>query len=369
MEARPMNPEMAARTTNLTRFAITAAVALGGARAIGCSSAPSPQEPASTPTVGTTQQPDQSREVARIQKYIDSIYTRADVRDSFLTRFYETIDCVDPNGLWSVKALLAGGGALPQTPAAHLPQRAPEVAGKPLVDSAAEYWDDVRINSGRPDANGHPRTCPVGTAPQVRLTVDRILNAGGLDSFLLAVHGKAKPPPASAPPSNDDSTGFSHAYGDYEGSNGAALPNQGGAMWMSVWNPSLGINSAFGYHVHSLGQLWVTDVGSVQTVEVGWIVDPGLNANGDSDTYLFTNATVDGYVHTGCYDNLPSESSNTSGTSAECVAFVPNTAGGSNTPPFTPGQKLCSGSCSGMELEFAAINYNNSSNIPPNWYV
>src|SRR5579872_2467180 len=228
MEARPMNPEMAARTTNLTRFAITAAVALGGARAIGCSSAPSPQEPASTPTVGTTQQPDQSREVARIQKYIDSIYTRADVRDSFLTRFYETIDCVDPNGLWSVKALLAGGGALPQTPAAHLPQRAPEVAGKPLVDSAAEYWDDVRINSGRPDANGHPRTCPVGTAPQVRLTVDRILNAGGLDSFLLAVHGKAKPPPASAPPSNDDSTGFSHAYGDYEGSNGAALPNQGG---------------------------------------------------------------------------------------------------------------------------------------------
>jgi hypothetical protein len=89
-------------------------------------------------------------EVQRVQAFLDSRYTAADVRHSFTTKFAETIDCIDFYAQPGVKALVARG-----VPIEKIPTVSPNAAANPGPLS------DVMFN-GDPDESGRPRRARQG---------------------------------------------------------------------------------------------------------------------------------------------------------------------------------------------------------------
>jgi hypothetical protein len=251
---------------------------------------------------------------ARVQTYLDSIYKLTDVSYSFTTQFGETIDCIPFTAEPGVKSLGAKGiKVTPPTP--------PVMPFGGATTPGTGAFAGVAFD-GTADEDGNARRCPSMTVPHVRLTADRIARVGGLDAFQAAVASKRAPGRGALPPDPGETNGFLHVYGEYQ------QELTGGAAVFSLFNPNLpGVFT----NAHSIAQTWTTDATSTQTVEIGWNVD--YNLYGDSQTHLFINATNDGYVTTGCYNNMPSTTTRT------CLAFVP-VVGGS----FTPGMVLPHGS-------------------------
>jgi hypothetical protein len=262
-------------------------------------------------------------EVARAKAFIEARYAASDVRSSFKSKLGDTIDCIDFFAQPGVKALARRGSPITQLPPpAEKPRRVGAV-------------DDVSFD-GSIDEDGNVRACTDTTVPQVRVTVDTILAAGGLDSYLERL---VKDPVALkvAPP---DSAGpaYAHAQSSYDGST-SAIPTDRATL--SVWTPAIPSSDTID---HSLEQTWTISPGAQykagapcapncqQTVEVGWIVYRGLN--GDGNPHLFVFSTADGY-QTGSYNGL---GGGPSWVGTPNAAFAPGMTMTSSTS--TPGSEL-----------------------------
>lgn len=144
-----------------------------------------------------------------------------------------------------------------------------------------------QLSLGLRDAYGNAISCPDGTVPMQRLSLDRLMKFRTLRDFM------AKEPSASgssiAPDWNP--THF-HAYG-YQYVN-----NYGANSWLNLWNPSGDF---------TLSQMWIQSrqASPLQSLEAGWVHYPDKFG---SNAVLFIYYTPNGYS-SGCWD-------------LDCSAFV-----------------------------------------------
>jgi hypothetical protein len=263
---------------------------------------------------------------AMIQAFIDSRYMPADVVHTFTSVWGETVDCVNFFAEPGVRALAAAGQPITQVPRLQVPQEILAQLSSPDSGAPVPLPFD-----GLPDPSGNARTCPEGSIPELRITVDDIQRAGGLPTFFQARNRKLPP----TRPSGGDAPQFGHVQ--VESKNLTAL---GGGATLSIAAPPITSGQ------HSLAQIWFGSGSAVsaavpggtgcsgnscfQTIEVGWTEDESVNT--DNSPHLFTFATNNGYVD-GCYDNIGSV-----GTGAwDCIAWVPNN---SSNVQFAQGMSL-----------------------------
>ena len=337
--------------------------------ASACSAATSPGDPtpgsggptsnAATRAESAPAAAEDATETARVQAFLDSQYTRDDVRHTFRTRLEQDIDCVDFYAQPALKMAQLNGLQRPD----HLP--APP-AGLKIAPITTD------LNDRSIDPNGNARICPDGSVPIVRQTVQTVRAAGGLDRLLERVGGKSAAPrlpprpgkssgvsgSATAGATNESSKPPNLAGYEYALGVNMALPaqsNVGGAT-LSVYNPFV-----TGAPEHSISQTWLSSAASgeapcsapncVQTLEAGWNVDPGLY--GDFATHLFTFSTKDGYQTTGCY-NLISNCTGFGGAAAVGSGFVMLSGA-----PLTPGQAI----------NYSSVGDNPVSEVYLVWYT
>ncbi|HEX4335824.1 MAG TPA: neprosin family prolyl endopeptidase [Polyangiaceae bacterium] len=306
-------------------------------------------------------------EPQRVRAYLDSLYGAADVRHTFTTKFGEVVDCIDFQKHPAVRAAAkAGTPVLDEAP----PFAPPTLPSPPAID------DSVAFN-GQLDEKGAPRACPAGTVPYLRETVENIGAAGGLDHYLWAkTHSKPSRSPVPTSPagpvctSNPTKNGYAWAVAN------DSTSNLGGTTIAAVYNPGSTVNTNCGGFQqpsceHSLAQVWATtgtceypsncttgaSGNAVQSVELGWHVDPGVEH--DMKTHLFSFSTQNGY-------NL-----NTSGGGCyNTCSFIPV-----SSPSYVPGQAIAGvvGPFQGKApLEYAFQVFNPGPTAPAqyqNWYV
>ncbi|XP_072967862.1 protein neprosin-like [Typha angustifolia] len=147
------------------------------------------------------------------------------------------------------------------------------------TESIRQAWNDVG-------------SCPNGTVPIRRTTMEDVLRAGSLSQF-----GK-KPLNDTSVSATGSSSKHEYAIAYPAGAQGAIY---GTLASFNVWYPYVQKNNEF-----SLSQLWIS-AGSyansdLNTIEAGWQVYPGLY--GDRRSRLFIYWTRDAYQKTGCYNLL-----------------------------------------------------------------
>jgi len=104
------------------------------------------------------------------------------------------------------------------------------------------------LSLGRKDAYGNAISCPQGTVPMQRLSLDRLMGFPTLRDFM-----------AKGPARAGITPGGPHRYA--VGRQGVS--NFGGGTTLNLWNPSGDF---------TLSQQWVVNFGSTtQTAEVGWV--------------------------------------------------------------------------------------------------
>jgi hypothetical protein len=243
-----------------------------------------PSEPPKSPAAVSSVS---DAETFRIQKYIDSRYSAADVLHTFRTARGQQIDCVD---------------AYAQPGMKHPAMRGKTIATPPNHASPAPSVTDSAIEPlfGGSDEDGNDRACPSGAVAIAHLDAETIKNAGGLRAYMGHRPQGLKPGPIATPDSHASN------YAHVEGSPSQPPPNMHGAsVTFSVHKPSTSSSSD-----HSLSQLWFSsgsahywDAGGCttgatgtcyQTLETGWTVDSQLN--GDNAPHLFIFTTWDGYA-------------------------------------------------------------------------
>ncbi|KAJ6424020.1 hypothetical protein OIU84_024905 [Salix udensis] len=117
----------------------------------------------------------------------------------------------------------------------------------------------------------------------------------------------------------------------------AAVYEEGGTYFgakarINVWRPQIQQDNEF-----SLAQIWIvsgTSGEDIETVEVGWLVDPLLY--GDNRTRLFTYWTADGYEETGCFNLLCEGFVQTSSKLALGATIYPLSGYGGSQYDITP---------------------------------
>ncbi len=294
-------------------------------------------------------------EAARVHQYLDSLYTESDILHSF--RFHgEQVDCTSVDAVPSVRAMRAAG--MNTTVPAPPPLQAGPPKGPPPFD-------------GSPDEDGNARSCPPGSVPQHRPSVQTIEDAGGLDGFL-ALADKVPHPTGQIDCVNYTTPGNSwdHAAG-YQ-----YLTYQGLLTFTSVWDPYV----QYPTQEHSLSQLWAmtgtceydgtrgqttnpcNSSNAVQSLELGWIV--GANPyTSSTNPVLYMYVTQNGYYTGGGVGNCwaGSGKGNCCGT-GDC--FVPWT-----NAQYVPGVPLTPSTLGSTPNEIALQVWNGSAAGLPAWYV
>ncbi len=197
----------------------------------------------------------------QMRSYILEMYQGVDVTHSY-TYGGAYFDCATTTSQPSVREGHIGRVATPPT------RLAPLHPGSRRVVSP--------LTQGLRDAYGNAVSCPAGSIPMRRVTLDQTTRFPTLKAFL------AKQPYSGTTP------GGPHRYAF--GSQG--VTNYGGSSWLNLWNP----NGDF-----TLSQQWyVNGSGSgTQTAEAGWVHYPAAFGN---QSVLFVYFTADDYSGTGCWN-------------------------------------------------------------------
>lgn len=146
------------------------------------------------------------------------------------------------------------------------------------------------LDPSRKDWHGNVMSCPEGTIPVRRVTLETLTRFETLQDFKRKGPGVAgRPPRASEPATVPATHRWAHAYQNVD--------NGGGHSFLNIWRPGIGSNQIF-----SLSQHWYVggSGANLQTIECGWQVYPALY--GDAEPHLFTYWTADAYQNTGCYN-------------------------------------------------------------------
>jgi hypothetical protein len=158
-----------------------------------------------------------------------------------------------------------------------------------------------RLTEGQVDAFGNRVSCPDGTIPMARLTLEVLTRYETLRFFFSKDgNGKGELPPASRRDDRPEEGSVVHKYAHAT----QAVSNFGGNSWLNLWNPVVADQARM-----SLSQQWYAagSGASTQTVEGGWQVAEKHWST--KNAVLFIYWTADKYDKTGCYNT-------------ECAGFV-----------------------------------------------
>ena len=240
---------------------------------------------------------------AEMKAHILKLYERTEAPHSFMDGSGAIFDCIP---IEQQPALKGSPGPVPTAP--DLPPR--EVAGGPQdADERKDSLIPSPFGPDRTDWHGNAMSCPPGTIPMRRVTLETLTRFETLkDFFRKGPRGAGRPPRPIEPATVPATHRWAHAY--------QITNNGGGHSYLNLWDPPIGANQVF-----SLSQHWYVggSGANLQTAECGWQVYPAMY--GDAKPHLFIYWTADGYSATGCY-NLT------------CGAFV------QTGTAYTPGMAL-----------------------------
>jgi hypothetical protein len=128
-------------------------------------------------------------ETARIQAFLDSRYTAAEVKHTFKAKSGQTIDCVEFLDQPGAKELARRGTPVTEIPKALLERKRNQGAGNARLSD--------NFFNGSLDEYGSPRECVGTTVPVLRITADEIVAAGGLDGY--ESRRRSRPSPVRPP--------------------------------------------------------------------------------------------------------------------------------------------------------------------------
>jgi hypothetical protein len=233
-------------------------------------------------------------EFKRITAYYRDLVTDGVAEHAFQTRDGGSIRCV---------SIATQRSFLQSAPAGAAPLLAPVVPPSGVSGRSGSPVPGFGLD-GSPDEEGNARSCPLLTFPQLVPRLDDLYRFRTLDAIFAKHPGGDRPelpprprlagetegsePPATAPTGHE----YAHAY--------QYVNNIGTSASFNLWSPAVQRNDEF-----SLAQFWVShgsyDDDSLQTVEAGWQVFPGLY--GDSKARLFIYTTSRAYAQgSGCYN-------------------------------------------------------------------
>lgn len=336
----------------LVRFGMVSCMGLGLA---GCAGdeleAAAPAQETSSASFTLVERVRDSKELARMQKYLESLYDARDVVHHFKSRAGDDIDCVP---LAKQPALRQPGMENHRIQLA--PSTLPQSDGQTLAaapgsarDTQSAVLEAGVSGPGDVDAAGNMRRCPEGTVPIVQLKLETLKRFETLDEFRKKVPdhlagrlpvdtGKPQSFSGIEPPRNGPTATHQYAHAHQW------VDNMGAESIFNVWNPYTELTSEF-----SLSQMWVVrgSGASLETVEAGW--QKYRDLYGDDNSRLFIYFTPDNYGSGGCY-NL------------SCGAFVQT----NNTVPIGGKFDLYSVS-GGDQREFKLLWYKDGT--AGNWWL
>lgn len=265
--------------------------------------APAPESNARS--FGLVERVRDSRELARMEKHLESLYDAKDVVHHFKSRGGDDIDCVPLDkqpamrqpGMENHRIQLAPS-TLPQ-PDPKAPAANPSPDGRDTREATLEAG---LSGPGDVDAAGNMRRCPEGTVPIVKLKLETLKRFETLDEFRRKVpnHLAGRLPENAGKPQNyvgiaplrngptaQHQYAHAHQWAD----------NLGAETVFNIWNPYTELNSEF-----SLSQMWVVrgSGANTETVEAGW--QKYRDLYGDFNSRLFIYFTPDNYGSGGCYN-------------------------------------------------------------------
>jgi hypothetical protein len=150
------------------------------------------------------------------------------------------------------------------------------------------------LTEGLADRFGNKVSCPNGSIPMERLTLERLTRYETLRQFFSKDgKGGGELPPESGREQKPEGESTVHKYA----AGRQSISNFGGNSWLNLWNPAVADKDHF-----SLSQQWYASGSgdSAQTVEGGWQVYE--NKYSTKKAVLFIYWTADGYGSTGCYN-------------------------------------------------------------------
>lgn len=214
-------------------------------------------------------------ERVRMERYVTQLQAAKKVAKSFVTPGRETVECVDIYSQPSLQRREMQNHRIELAPRT-VP---PELAGAAEPPRGSENATQLYSITGE--------TCPEGSAPMARLTMETLQRFRTLDEFLRKGGdpdvGEGTIPPAEA----------THEYATAR----RTVDNWGAESVFNLWSPYVETADEF-----SLSQLWVVRGSGVnrETVEAGWQVY--RNLYGDWRAHLFIYFTPDNYGSGGCYN-------------------------------------------------------------------
>lgn len=208
---------------------------------------------------------------AEMRTHVLQMYDGVRVRHSYLAE-EGYFDCVTVESQPSLKALGGKPIATPPTPA--------QLAGQTKGEQAAQS----PLLLGDKDAFGNAISCPQGTIPMKRITMERLGKFATLKDFLAKTpHSRAQGLPKPEAKTNADPYAHHYAVG-YQ-----FTAAHGGQSSLALYNPA---GPGF-----SLSQQWYLAGG--QSVEGGWVK---YSPSWGDRSVTFIYFTADNYVSTGCYN-------------------------------------------------------------------
>jgi len=232
-------------------------------------------------------------ELETMRRHILEKYEGVEVQHSYLDEAGQVWDCIPIEQQPSLRRSDAGLAKPPELPGAEKAVRDPSRRGVSL---------EPQLGPEETDRLGNKRSCPPGTIPMRRVTMEEMARFRTLRDFFRKAPDGGRHPRLSGAREAAEAVAATHKYAHaYQSVN-----NLGGESYVNVWQPS--INTGAG-QIFSLSQHWYAggSGSSLQTVECGWQVYPGKYGNGNANLFIYW--TADDYKTTGCY-NL------------DCAAFV-----------------------------------------------
>ncbi|EDR02747.1 uncharacterized protein LACBIDRAFT_307948 [Laccaria bicolor S238N-H82] len=226
---------------------------------------------------------DDEQSFAQIKAHILDMYSGVgNVAHSFL-HDGRYADCIDINRQPSLAdRLLATAPEAPPSPPPVSSSGGPKGSGTPAVSP---------LTQNLKDPFGNDISCPDGTIPFARLTLERITTYPTLTAFFAkstngagqALSARGVEELESRGPSAQEPHLYAYSY--------QPVTNYGGHSWLNLWSPVGDFSISQQWYVGGSGA-------STQTVEGGWIVYPQKFS---AQAVLFIFYTPDDYS-TGCYN-------------------------------------------------------------------
>jgi Neprosin len=219
-----------------------------------------------------------------MRQYLLNRYQGLETQHSFVENGGQIVDCIP---IEQQPSLRGSSQRIPTAPS--LPQSPPQSYPPP----------DFAVRSQRPppqlspdyrDRFGNQMSCPQGTIPLIRLTLEQLSRFRNLQDFFQKAPGGGRLPTGIE---KESRTVALHKYAHAN----QFVNNIGGTAYLNVWKPVIGPNQVF-----SLSQHWYVggSGNGIQTAECGWQVFPQMY--GTDLPCLFIYWTRDNYFNSGCYN-------------------------------------------------------------------